>query len=64
MINRITLNLKRESQRQSVITWSTKTFEHVSLAGSGRSAETVDQYPLTVLNHCSTPGSRSAHGEA
>lgn len=27
MINRITLNLKRASFKQSVITWSVKTFE-------------------------------------
>ena len=37
MVNRITLNLKRESYKRSLINWSSKTFEY-----SHRHDETVD----------------------
>ena len=36
MINRITLNLKRESESHSVIAWGTRTFEHISEGDSSR----------------------------
>lgn len=36
MINRITLNLKRESAKRSVITWSTRTFEHLNNGDSDK----------------------------
>lgn len=29
MVNRMTLNLKRESAKRSVITWSSRTFEYL-----------------------------------
>ncbi|KAF5386811.1 hypothetical protein D9615_002136 [Tricholomella constricta] len=34
MINRITLNLKRASERKAVVTWSIKTFEPIHIGNN------------------------------
>ncbi|KAF7422296.1 hypothetical protein PC9H_010452 [Pleurotus ostreatus] len=42
MINRITLNLKEASTRQSIFTWSTQTFRQLNFTDDGHSVDSED----------------------
>ncbi|KAF5379386.1 hypothetical protein D9615_006600 [Tricholomella constricta] len=58
MVNRITLNLKRESYKQLVLTWGTKTFLPVSaLHSKGKLSQDIEMEPRTFREAEGTPRS-------